>query len=259
MLVGAAWGGQGGRKYDAYKREIEKRMLERDLTEEEAAAELKELKGKDRHAYDVLLDRRRFGGKGGSKYDAYNEEIEKRMVEWGLTREEAVDEMEQKKGKDRHPYNIMTDQRNAGQSRGGGSAAAIATLPQARAVYAAAREELYSVLIAAAEEITPNFNIDEWAQRVQDTTAGKTRLNAFNVHIASVYKNLVKDIPKMKEYPAKPDHHATPQAKASWRTNSTNFLRDELIKRKMLPTFIYWKWTESPAWQRQLMEARDKM
>jgi hypothetical protein len=118
--------------------------------------------------------------------------------------------MEQKKGKDRHPYNLLNDQRNAGRSRGGGSAAAAAALPQAKAVYAAAREELYSVLIAAAEEITPNFNnIDEWAQRVRDTTAGKTRLNAFNVHIARVYNNLVRDIPKMKEYPAKPDTHAT--------------------------------------------------
>ena len=221
---------------------------------------MQQLKGKDRHAYDLWLDRRSFGGKGGWKYDAYTEEIEKRMVERGLTQEEAVDEMEQKKGKDRHPYNLLNDQRNAGRSRGGGSAAAAAALPQAKAVYAAAREELYSVLIAAAEEITPNFNnIDEWAQRVRDTTAGKTRLNAFNVHIARVYNNLVKDIPKMKEYPAKPDPHATPQAKASWRTNSANFLRDELIERKMLPTFMSWKWAESPLWQRQVMEARNRM
>jgi hypothetical protein len=133
-------------------------------------------------------------------------------------------------------------------------------LLQASAVYAAAREELYSVLVAAAEQITPNFNnIDDWAQRVRDTTAGKTRLNTFNVHIARVYNNLVRDIPKMKGYPAKPDNHATTQAKASWRMNSAKFLRDELIERKMLPTFIYWRWAESPLWQRQLMEARDRM
>jgi hypothetical protein len=52
---------------------------------------MQQLKGKDRHAYDLWLDRRSFGGKGGWKYDAYTEEIEKRMVERGLTQEEAVD------------------------------------------------------------------------------------------------------------------------------------------------------------------------
>jgi hypothetical protein len=65
--------------------------LSPDLTQEEAVDEMQQLKGKDRHAYDLWLDRRSFGGKGGWKYDAYTEEIEKRMVERGLTQEEAVD------------------------------------------------------------------------------------------------------------------------------------------------------------------------
>jgi hypothetical protein len=63
----------------------------------------------------------------------------------------------------------------------------------------------------------------------------------------------------MKEYPAKPAEKATAQAKASWRTNSANFMRDELIERKMLPAFMYWKWAESPLCQRELMETRNRM
>ncbi len=129
---------------------------------------------------------------------------------------------------------------------------------QAQAVYTAACEELYSVLMVAATEITPNFDIDLWAQRVRASTQGKKRLEAFNVHIHSAYKKLVKDISKMKEYPAKPVDRATAQAKASFRTNCANFTRDELIERNMLPTFMYWKWAESPLWQRQLMEARNR-
>jgi len=50
------WGGKGGRKHDAYRAEINKRMLERDITEEQAAADMQELKGKDRHAYNRLND-----------------------------------------------------------------------------------------------------------------------------------------------------------------------------------------------------------
>jgi hypothetical protein len=112
------WGGKGGRKYDTYKREIEKRMLDRGLSEEEAVAELKELKGKDRHAYDVLLDRKSFGGQGGRKYDAYKREIEKRMLDRGLSEEEAVAELKELKGKDRHAYDVLLDRKSFGDQGG---------------------------------------------------------------------------------------------------------------------------------------------
>jgi hypothetical protein len=254
LLDRRSFGGQGGRKYDAYKREIEKRMLDRGLSEQEAVAELKELKGKDRHAYDLLLDRRSFGGQGGRKYDAYNEEIEKRMLDRGLSEQEAAAELKELKGKDRHAYDLLLDRR----SFGGNKNVSTGKLIQAAAVYAAALEELYSVLVVAATEITPDFDIDAWAQRVRASTQGKKRLEEFNVHINSVYRKLAQDIPKMKEYPAKPVGGATAQAKASWRTNCANFMRDELIERDMLPTFMYWRWADSPAWQRQLMEARNR-
>jgi hypothetical protein len=177
------------------------------------------------------------------------------MLDRGLTEGEAVAELKELKGKDRHPYDIWLDRRNLT----GSNASSTGQLPQAQAVYKAARGELYSVLIVAATEITPNFDIDDWAQRVRDSTQGRKRLEDFNVHINSVYNKLVKDIPKMKEYPAKPAEKATAQAKASWRTNSANFMRDELIERKMLPAFMYWKWAESPLCQRQLMETRNRM
>jgi hypothetical protein len=190
-------------------------MLDRGLSQEETVTELKELKGKDRHAYDVLLDRKSFGGEGGWKYDAYNEEIEKRMLDRGLSQEEAVAELKELKGKDRHAYDVSPDRK----SFGGNKSASTGKLIQAAAVYAAAREELYSVLVVAATEITPDFDIDAWAGRVQASTQGKKRLEEFNVHINSAYRKLAQNIPKMKEYPAKPVGGATAQAKASWRTN----------------------------------------
>jgi len=50
------WGGKGGRKHDAYLAEIKNRMLEEEITEEEAAADMEDLKGKDRHEYNRLND-----------------------------------------------------------------------------------------------------------------------------------------------------------------------------------------------------------
>ena len=58
-----SWAG----KYDAYNAEINKRVRERGITEEEAAVEMEELKGKDRHAYNRSLDGKSHGGRLGSQ------------------------------------------------------------------------------------------------------------------------------------------------------------------------------------------------
>ncbi len=70
---------------------------------------MEELKGEDRHAYSLLLDRKSFGGKGGHDYEDYNAEIKKRMLERDLTEEEAAAEMEERKGEDRHAYSLFND------------------------------------------------------------------------------------------------------------------------------------------------------
>jgi hypothetical protein len=66
-LDGQAWGGQGGTKYDDFRRVVEQLKTHFKITEEEAVARLQAVKGNLRHAYLVLMDARAKGGQENSK------------------------------------------------------------------------------------------------------------------------------------------------------------------------------------------------
>ncbi len=208
-----SWAGKGGRKYDAYNAEINKCVRERGITQEEAATEMEELEGKDRHAYNRSLDGKTHGGKGGSAYDAYNTEINKRVRGRGITKEEAAAEMEELEGEDRHEYNRLLDTKSWA-AKGGSvydaynteidksvrergitkeeAATEMAELAGkdrhaynrlldtkvvaeqlGAIVQGANRDELHDMLITLMAKGDPYFDVDEWAHKVHAAVGSK--------------------------------------------------------------------------------------
>ena len=82
------------------------------------------------------------------------------------------------------------------------------------------------------------------------TCISSSRLEQFDVHGQPAYRTLVQDIPKHPLWPTKPNRSASSKIKAQCRTDRAQFIVEYVDERDMLLTYLYYRWMESPTWQR---------